>query len=416
MRAVKILICFCAAAILLLTGRASAEETPDNNDYRSFQSTLTRRYTLVTTHDASRQIRLTATGNVIRAEGYFSDAAVEEFYISGTAINGMTSDFVFNSDGADGGSFAASISGVPDEAFARLSIRFADGGVMHYRAEYDGEWFFGDNGLGARTMNVVENYFTASAEVSEMYISAARCPDELRETRAKLHEIVAEVTEGMDDDYEKAKALNAWVAWNIVYDRDAVKDADDDTLVTGSITRTLEYKRSVCIGITNTYIALLEAAGIKAVNIKGGIVSAAEGVPYELLTSDTVPHEWAAFWYEAENRWVYADPTWDRQGWFMDGEYDFKPPVFKFFDADCLALSLDHRGDRAELRIYMNSSEAAGEPHTSETIPPVMTVIIPAESEEPESSEDNYTVLYLVIGAMVFAAAVLLTVIIRIRR
>jgi transglutaminase-like putative cysteine protease len=387
-------------------------------DYRRFQESLGRADTLTTTYDPERYVRFTADGNMIRAEGYFRDAVVDNFYISTATLRGMTNEFSFSSNGNAGGSFTASFGGIPAESHARAVITFTDGAVMAYRVEYDNGWFFGDNGLAERTAAVVENYYTIPPDISEYYVSATRDPDELAETRALLREIVAEVTEGIEGAYHRARALNDWVARNIVYDRDARdSDVNEESI---SIASTLRLRRSVCIGIANTYIALLETAGIKAVNIKGGITSQAEGVPYEKLRDNTVVHEWAAFWYEAESRWVYADPTWDRQGNFAGGEYEFMPAVHKHFDITPLALSFDHRGDKAELRHFMPVHEPAGDdaPDTPEVpaIPEAPEAVsVPAVPPVYPREEDN-SLLFVVIGVMTLTAAGLIYVIFKLRR
>ncbi|MCL2076914.1 MAG: transglutaminase-like domain-containing protein [Oscillospiraceae bacterium] len=346
----SVITIICAVMLNTAAGFAS---------YADFQDSLERVFVLETTRDPDRYARLTADGNTIYAEGRFNEPEIVEFYISGATMSGVRNVFTNHNDGVKG-SFSAHFSGIPAEENARVYLRFSDGSVMSYRVEYspDVGWFFGDNGLSDKGLAVLENYHVIPPEISAYYISATLEPDEISQTLDKLREIVDEVTFGLDDDYQKAKALNQWVANHFYYDYDARdNEVTEDTV---SIATTLALNRSVCIGIGNLYAALLEAAEIKALNIKGGVVSPAEGYPYEELTKRGAVHEWVAFWYEKENRWVYADPTWDRRGIFENGEYKSKPPVMKHFDISPLALSFDHRGDRAELRNYFGALEVIG--------------------------------------------------------
>jgi len=399
-----------------------------NTSY-AYQDTLERVYTLTTSYDPERFVRFTADGDTIYAEGFFIDSKVDDFYISTSTMRGIEQSFTLNPDG----SFTASFGGIPTEKNARVVIKFTDETVISYRVEYNNGWFFGDNGLSEKTSATLENYSTAALIISENYISATRDPHEINETRDKLLEIVALVTAGIDDDYEKARLLNIWMADNIVYDRDA-RDSEV-TEETVSIATTLRLGRSVCIGIANTYGALLEAAGLKVLNIKGGVVSPAEGVPYELLAEKTLPHEWVAFWYEApdksESRWVYADPTWDRKGFFEYGSYQHRQSVIKHFDISGLALSFDHRGDRAELRNYFPADVGGGVPdapifpiaplspendRTEPSAPATTTPpVLPPDPLPPYPTEENH-ILLLAIGAMSLIVLLMLAVTVKNRK
>ncbi|MCL2696842.1 MAG: transglutaminase-like domain-containing protein [Oscillospiraceae bacterium] len=376
----------------------------------AYQETPERVFTLITSHDPDRCAVLTAEGNTIHAEGFFKDYIVEDFFIN-VPLREMESRFTRDADG----SFSAAYSGIPSVSNALAVIKLDNGTTLNYRVEYsDGiGWFFGDNGLAEKTAATLEDYRVISPGVSENYISAGGDPREIAETREILLQIVEEITVGLDCDYQKAKALNQWVADNIVYDRDA-RDSDV-TEYTVSVATTLRLRRSVCIGIANTYGALLEAAGLKVLNIKGGIANALEGVPYELLPTQTIAHEWVAFWFEAENRWVYADPTWDRQGYFENNSYHYRTAVIKHFDISGLALSFDHRGDRAELRQFFAQTNDEAEELELDTPPETPPPDI-LTSDTPEPPGENNNFLYMAIGALLLAAVIMVIIILKYRK
>ena len=394
-----------------------------------YQSALGRVYTLETTYNPDNYVHLTAKGDTVYAEGYYKGKSVKNFtlYYNNAYNTGKT--FNLNPDG----SFSASYSGKCPASFAYAAVEFADGGNFIYRIEYNGGWFFGDNGLAEKTGVIVENYSVASPDTNAYYVSPTLDLNETGETLDGLRGIVNSVTAGLDDDYQKAAALNDWVSYNIFYDTHASETEVDLEVI--AIASTLKRGRSVCIGIANFYGALLEAAGIKAVNIRGGVV--AGDCSYEELAAKTVAHEWVAFWYEKESRWVYTDPTWDLRKTFNSntGKYDYsqKPP--QYFDISPLALSLDHRGDKSELREYFSALEYiqkldGGNPEPPDISVPQIPISetsanpVPQIGDAIESGENNTEVvlrekgilLYAVIGAMTLTAAGLIVVIVKLRK
>jgi transglutaminase-like putative cysteine protease len=371
----------------------------------AYQETLGREFTLETTFDPDRYAVFRAQGDTIHAEGVFKSPAVESFYVYCATMRGAENSITKHSDG----SFSAVFNGSTSAKSAEIIINLEDGGTLRYRVEYNSDvgWFFGDNGLAASTAAALEDYQVIPPEISELYLGR---PEELAETREKLRGIVAGAAEDLDCDYQIAKALSLWVSENIVYDHDAAANEVNEETV--SVASTLRLRRSVCIGIANTYAALLEAAGLKVLNIKGGVASG--GVIYEQLPFETTIHEWVAFWFEAGNRWVYADPTWDRLGVFRDGEFHHSPPVMKYFDISPLALSFDHRGDSAELREFFainNEELIMNNEHEFDNIPPA--ALAPEAAPPPEENDDF---LYMTIGALSLSAVIMLLIIIKMRR
>jgi hypothetical protein len=377
----------------------------------AYQETLGREFTLRTTYDPDRYVILTADGDTISAEGVFKSPAIDSFYVHCATMRGSEISLSRSGDG----SFSAAFSGSPTAKNAEIIINLQDGSALRYRVEYNADvgWFFGDNGLAASTTATLGDYRIISPEISANYISASLCPHETAETRELLLLIVDEVTRNLDCDYQKAKELSRWVTENIVYDQDAAaSEVNEETI---SIASTLRLRRSVCIGIANTYAALLEAAGLKVLNIKGGVASS--GVTYEQLPFETTVHEWVAFWFENEQRWVYADPTWDMKGVYKDGEFLHNPPVMKYFDITPLALSFDHRGDGTELRqffiinneeLIINNENEIDNPPPVTTTPPIITV-------PPHPTESN-GFLYMTICVLSLAAVIMLIIIIKLRR
>ena len=148
-----------------------------------------------------------------------------------------------------------------------------------------------------------------------------------------------------------------------------------------SVDRVLRDRRSVCLGISNLYMALLEAAGIKAVNIKGSAIYAE--TPFALPT-ERQNHEWVAFCYEEEERWVWTDPVWGGLGDYIKGQYYPGKYNGNYFDIDDFALSINHRADRAERRPFFEA-EIPEELYTAEEAKE--TEKTEAEAEETHEAE-----------------------------
>ena len=136
-------------------------------------------------------------------------------------------------------------------------------------------------------------------------------------------------------------------------------------------------------------------------------------------------HEYTAFWYEAESRWAYVDPTWGSNGKYEDGEYRYDyPRNDRYFDVTGEALALNHRIDKAEERHYTEvlqpeeTEETTTEPpETEETTESTTTTTTTVTTTQPpittQPKETNY-VVYIITGAA--GVAILVTGIILLTR
>ena len=188
---------------------------------------------------------------------------------------------------------------------------------------------------------------------------------------------------------------------------------------TVALCNVLETHRTVCAGYANIYSALLEAAGIQSVNLKGSTTTA--GVTYEEFDTGVENHEWVAFWYPNENRWVYTDCTWDSGQYYEKGMYFDAPNKKKFFDITPLALTLDHRIDRAEQRFYFEALSffEEAEPSQSssdfkeETLPSATTTF---SQTEQQAKHQDFIKSILICSIVVAFSILILWVLIFVRR
>lgn len=333
----------------------------------SYQQYLERLYTLKTSDNPASYSIFTINGDTIRAEGNYEMRDIKNVYLLGCENAAVS----FKRTGT---AYAAEITAPFSTGYSYIVLEF-DGGVSYdYRIEYDEGWFFGDNHLSDTFSECIENLIEVDDSVSAMYISAESDPDEISYTLSELTRISSEVTENITDEYKKAQALARWVSENVYYDLGARHDSVD--LDTISVYNVLKTRRTVCSGYSNLYSALLEAVGIKSVNIKASVI--AEGfVTYETLATGVQNHEFTAFYSRQQERWVPVDVVWNSTNIYVSGEYIKSPVSDKYFDITPAALSLNHRCDKAELRSFFSAMNHAPQSGTA------------AESPAPESAADT---------------------------
>ena len=253
------------------------------------------------------------------------------------------------------GSFEAEITVTPAEDGEFSVIFTMDSGTkLRYLLLYKGAkgWYFPINSLAETNRMVFDHIFEAPTEASALYLSANDDPKEINSALEQISGLTKQITEGIDDDYEKAKAISQFVSKTIYYDYDArTGDADLETIALHNV---LKSSKTVCAGFANLFCAMAEAAGIDAVNIKGGVTSgdADHPIPYSKLERGIQNHEFAAFRYEKEDRWVWVDACWDGSGNYSNGTFTDGLTKVMYFDISDEALSFNHRADKAERRHY----------------------------------------------------------------
>jgi hypothetical protein len=155
-----------------------------------------------------------------------------------------------------------------------------------------------------------------------------------------LSALASKITAALASDYEKAKAIHAWVSERISYD---TSDAAESS-VTYAVERGDSYQsmikalnavalsayksgKGVCLGIAALEGALLRSSGIPAIYVGGRAEEDEKG----LLDGQEPNHAWLEAF--VEGRWMILDPTWDALG---------KGESFLYFDPTLEIASLKH--------------------------------------------------------------------------
>lgn len=337
-------IYFCLlSAIIALTVLSSAcfalnlEETGDWNQ-------------LITSNYKDGFMTIDTDGDRIKISGVFKNDYPKNISIMGA--DASDEHLRAESDGT----FSGELVCTPFEnSYYNLRITFNSRIIYVYTLKYNDGWSIPDNGIAEANEKKLQNIVSAPPLAAAYYLSAEGNRDEAEETLSELKRIVGEVCGDEKDDYVKAMKLIDWVGANISYDHDAAENSV--TMDTVAIHNVLERRRTTCAGFANTFSALLEIAGIRSVNLKGAAV--AGEVTYEELPVGTENHEFSAFWYEAEKRWVYCDSCWTSNSSYRDGNYKWKiSGGTRHFDVTGEAFALNHRIDKAEERSYTKALAA----------------------------------------------------------
>jgi transglutaminase-like putative cysteine protease len=162
--------------------------------------------------------------------------------------------------------------------------------------------------------------------------------------------LAAELTAGLADDYDKARAIHDWVAGNIWYDRDAVRTGlYDDNTALGA----LRLGYAVCEGYAKLNAALLRAAGIPAKFVYGYALGIdGNEWPSKALSREDSNHAWnEAF---IGGRWVIIDTTWDSGNRYENGRRSENDGLlgYRYFDAVPEAFSADHATTDPEWELW----------------------------------------------------------------
>ncbi|MCH5323928.1 MAG: transglutaminase domain-containing protein [Eubacterium sp.] len=351
----------------------------------------------MTSYNPDYYTNMIINDNMMSIEGKYTDDPISRIYLQAE----ITANAVIetNQDGAFTAKLKLELA--PADNNNRVVIVLTSGTVMSYRIEYDDGWYFPDNGIKQKNTEVFDHIYETGSAAWANYVSDELTEESVRETLEEIQTLSDEITEGIEDDYKKMLALGHWMSDNIYYDRDARDNSV--TLSTISMNNVLKDHKTVCSGYANLYCALLEAQGIRAVNIKGSVVSSSAGINYEDLAHSPQNHEWTAVWLD--DRWIYMDTVWNSDNFYELERFYTNPSDDQYSDITPFALSLNHRADRAEQRHYFRALEYFEK--TQDESQEEFSYDAPMPDEKPDNQADFYikVILYVVVMAAVAAVA-----------
>lgn len=179
---------------------------------------------------------------------------------------------------------------------------------------------------------------------------------------SKIKSLANKITHNSVNATQSALAIHDWVANNIYYDEQGIKDGEWNSGVTislsdfnpitwitnkpahGSALEALETRKSVCMGYNNLGIALLRAAGIPALALDCFALGVdTSGGWNHKENHSTVPNH-CILAARAQNRWLLMDITWDSDNKYINGHFQKPKRGIKhiFFDVTEQMLSYTH--------------------------------------------------------------------------
>ena len=170
----------------------------------------------------------------------------------------------------------------------------------------------GDKNLIVQAANTIKQYTSISTNTStyrtgKMDARVRRVAKELMEQvfvspEAALPGVVSSLTNGVSDQFLKAKILHDWICDNIAYDTDMYFS---DRISAQDHVSVLKKKKGVCSGYANLMNKMCELAGIESIGISGY----SKGFGYTGKIGNNTDHEWNAV--HIGNKWYLIDVTWD---------------------------------------------------------------------------------------------------------
>ncbi|MGN0618580.1 MAG: transglutaminase domain-containing protein [Ruminiclostridium sp.] len=391
-------------------------------------SPTSRKNLLLTSRNDSYYAIIETNGDKISVRGKYAEDGIRKIFLSSTELSGYSINV-----GRDG-SFEAELTakkGIFSDSSDNIVFSFNSGASFNFRVQYDGGWYFPYNGLAESNSEIFGNIYDAPPEAAALYLTTDPTPEKISAVQEQLRALSDKITSGIENDYEKARAIAKYVSETIYYDFDA-RDSDV-TAETVALTNVLKLSRTVCSGFANLYCALMQAQGIDCVAVKGSVIGG--DVTFETLATGRENHEWTAFWYEEENRWVWVDCCWNGTGNYQNGEYVKKIPHEKYFDISDDALALNHRADYAQRRSffkakaeitpetaapenepagYITSQQTTAEETT--TAPKETTTVFTETVKQPEKQELPEPLLIGIITVLLAGIAVTAAIIIKANR
>lgn len=201
--------------------------------------------------------------------------------------------------------------------------------------------------LAENNQSVLENITNSSEERIAQAITLDGSRDKIPQIWSEIEKISNEICSGIDDDYEKLRAIAGWVSENIYYDRPAVSRGEPPSCLT--LEYMLNNRSSICGGYANMTAALCQAQGIRCISIVGKALI--DGQNYLNTSLAGGLHEWNVA--EIDGRQIIVDSCWmSSNNLGYDGRYHSKNNSWKYFDTGDEIFAVDHQADTAEYKDF----------------------------------------------------------------
>lgn len=192
-------------------------------------------------------------------------------------------------------------------------------------------------------VSIIQRFSRSQSTIRNLLASTESYPCD----HSEIKRLAASITTGLDDDYGKLLAIHDWVAENIFYDHDSLRQDHDRVLALDRSTiNVLRTRRAVCQGYSDLAVSLLRACGIPSVSIGCFALGESSTGGWEREENRVGSANHAFTVALILGRYVLMDITWDSDNEYTNGRYKHKTgygKMRKFFDVSPMLLSATHR-------------------------------------------------------------------------
>ncbi len=156
--------------------------------------------------------------------------------------------------------------------------------------------------------------------------------------------IAQQLTEGIEDDYNKVLALHDWICSYMYYDEDSLNSEDTPPYYPTDILKT---RKAVCLGYATLMASLCRSINIPC-NVVSGYALGNIGVDQntswteETIATTEQNHAWNEVYIDG--RWMIVDTTWDCPNKIVNGEMVSDSDISHiYFDANIQFFSNNHK-------------------------------------------------------------------------
>lgn len=201
--------------------------------------------------------------------------------------------------------------------------------------------------LAEHNQSVYDSVTNSSEDRIAQAITINGARDKIPEIWSEIEKISNEICEGIDDDYEKLRAIADWVSSNIYYDRPATLRGEPPSCLT--LEYMLNNRSSVCGGYANMTAALCQVQDIRCISIVGKALI--DGNNYLNTPLEGGLHEWNVV--EIDGRQIIVDSCWmSTNNLDYTNMYIKNENTWKWFDCGAEIFATDHRAETAEYKDF----------------------------------------------------------------
>lgn len=158
---------------------------------------------------------------------------------------------------------------------------------------------------------------------------------------AAISSIALQLTDGIDNDYDKALAIHDWICTYMYYDVDSLSAEESPPYFASDIVKT---QKAVCLGFATLMASLCRSIDIPCNVVSGYALGVGDDTAWtdETIVTDEQNHAWNEVY--VDGRWIIVDTTWDCTNKFENGELVRGSGVSHlYFDANLQFFSANHK-------------------------------------------------------------------------